>query len=189
MEDNELEVVDKTTEDNQDEETTNVDETEVEETIEEDELEDDSDTPSLEDYKELQKKTKTLQAQKEHWRKKAETFKTNVNNQSTEVSNDKLSNKNNTEQINQSEIIELSRLAARGYSDEDIELLRDIKSLKGLNSLAEATDTPLFKANKEQREKEERSRKSQLKPSISGRMFSDGKEVTKDDLKKAWLGK
>ena len=159
--------------------------------IEEEEVEDIEidDTPTLEDFEKAQKAIKTLKAQKEHWRKKANTQV--VADKPIEKKEEKKpeSKKSNTEQVNSSEIVELSRLAARGYSDEEMELLKDIKNLKGYNNLTEAIESPLFKANKEQKELEQKKAKAQLPPSGRSSIFKEGQEPTKDDLKKAWLGK
>lgn len=159
---------------------------EIEEEVEEVVLDDD--TPTLEDFEAAQKAIKTLKAQKEHWKKKAEQVKPNEPIEKKEEKKPELK-KTNTEQISSSEIVEMSRLAARGYSDEEMDLLKDIKNLKGLNNLTEAIESPLFKATKEQKELEAKKAKAQLPPSGRSTLFKDGKEPTKEDLKNAWLGK
>ena len=65
------EIVEETTETNDELEETTEEETEEVETEEEETNEDDSDSPTLEDYKRIEKELKTLKAQKDHWRKKA----------------------------------------------------------------------------------------------------------------------
>ena len=140
------------------------------------------------DAAEAKKALQTATAQKAHWKKKFEK----ANQVKPEEKKDEKKpeiKKTNTEQVNSSEIVELSRLAARGYTDEEMELLKDIKNLKGLNSLTEAIESPLFKANKEQKEIEAKKAKAQLPPSGRSSIFKEGQEPTKDDLKKAWLGK
>ena len=140
------------------------------------------------DAAEAKKALQTATAQKAHWKKKFEKAVTQVKPE--EKKDEKpVSKKSNTEQVNSSEIVELSRLAARGYTDEEMELLKDIKNLKGYNNLTEAIESPLFKANKESKEAEAKKSKAQLPPSGRSSIFKEGQEPTKDDLKKAWLGK
>ena len=143
------------------------------------------------DAAEAKKALKTAMAQKAHWKTKFE--KAGQVKAEVEVEKKKekkpQSKKSNTEQVNSSEIVELSRLAARGYTDEEMELLKDIKNLKGYNNLTEAIESPLFKANKEQKELEVKKAKAQLPPSGRSSIFKEGQEPTKDDLKNAWLGK
>ena len=146
------------------------------------------DSPTLEDFEKAQKAIQTLKAQKEHWKTKFnKASQAKPVEEKKEVKSE--SKKSNTEQVNPSEIVELSRLAARGYSDEEMELLKDIKNLKGYNNLTEAIESPLFKANKEQKEIEAKKAKAQLPPSGRSSVFKEGQEPTREDLKKAWLGK
>jgi len=177
MEDNEKnEVIDETIDEGQEEVT------EVEETTDEPNSDDDSSGPTSEDYEALKKEAETLKAQKEHWRKKA----TSKPKEKEEI---KETNKINTEQIRETDVIELARLASKGYSDEEISLLRDIKSLKGLNNLSDAINTPLFKANLKEKEDLDKRDKASLGASNKPLTYSGGKEPKKEDLKKAWLGK
>jgi len=144
------------------------------------------------DAAEAKKALKTAMAQKAHWKKKATQVKPEPEVKKPEEKKEKQpeSKKNiNSEQISSSEIVEMSRLAARGYTDEEMELLKDIKNLKGLNNLTEAIESPLFKSHKEQKEIEAKKNKAQLPPSGGSRIFKEGQETTKDDLKNAWLGK
>lgn len=163
------------------------DEKELEEEVEDVELEDD--TPTLEDFEKAQKAIKTLKAQKEHWRKKATQVESKPIEKEEKKEKQPESKKSNAEQVSSSEIVEMSRLAARGYSDEEMDLLKDIKNLKGLNNLTEAIESPLFKATKEQKEIEAKKEKAQLPPSGRSTIFKDGKKLTDEDLKNAWLGK
>lgn len=148
---------------------------------------------TTDDAVEAKKAFKTTSAQKNHWKTKFEKASTQVEPKKEEKKQEEkkpeIKKNNNSEQISSSEIVEMSRLAARGYTDEEMELLKDIKNLKGLNNLTEAIDSPLFKANKEQKELEAKKAKAQLPPSSRSSLFKDGQEPTKDDLKKAWLGK
>jgi len=142
------------------------------------------------DAAEAKKALKTAMAQKAHWKTKFTKAVTQVKpEEKKEEKKPVESKKPNTEQVNSSEIVELSRLAARGYTDEEIDLLKDIKNLKGLNSLTEAIESTLFKANKEQKELEVKKAKAQLPPSGRSSIFKEGQEPTKEDLKNAWLGK
>lgn len=174
MEDNEK--VEETTEKNDEE----LEETEAEEVEEEtnEEEETDDDTPSSEDYEALQKKLKTIEAQKEHWRKKATSKPKNEETKKT-----------NTEQVKETDIIELARLASKGYSDEEISLLKDIKSVKRLGNLSEAIETPLFKANLKEKQEREKKEKASLNASNKPLSYKSGKEPSNEDLKKAWTGK
>lgn len=143
------------------------------------------------DAAEAKKAIKTAMAQKAHWKgkfEKAGQVKAEVKEEKKEEKKPELK-KNNSEQISSSEIVEMSRLAARGYTDEEMDLLKDIKNLKGLNNLTEAIESPLFKSHKEQKEIEAKKNKAQLPPSGGSRIFKEGQEPTKDDLKNAWLGK
>lgn len=146
------------------------------------------------DAAEAKKAIKTAMAQKTHWKtkfEKAKQVEPKVEDKKQEEKKEKQpeSKKNNSEQISSSEIVEMSRLAARGYTDEEMELLKDIKNLKGLSNLTEAIESPLFKSHKEQKELELKKAKAQLPPSGRSTIFKEGQEPTKDDLKKAWLGK
>lgn len=179
MKDNELEVEVEETE--TDEETQVEEETTDEDTQDEDTQEDDAnDTPTLEDYNELEKKLKTLEAQKAHWRKKASVKETK---QEEQVKTENI-NKDN-KQTSEAELIELARLASK-YSDEDIELLKEIKEIKKLDKLSDAVNTPFFKINLDKRKAEELKAKASLGTS---KTLRSSKGDTVDDLKKAWLGK
>lgn len=170
MEDNEKleEVIDETIEETQEEVN------EVEETTDGDSSDD---TPTVEDYERIRKENETLKAQKEHWRKKVEK----LSSKKEEIK------ETNQEQLSESALLELSRLAPK-YSDEDIQLLKEIKALKGLKSLTEAEQTQFFKASVEQKQAEEKKRKAQLPASKGGARFIKD-EGSLEELKKAWLGK
>jgi hypothetical protein len=138
MEDNEKEVIDETIEETQ-EEVTEVEETEDDE--------DNSNIPSLEDYEALKKKAETLEAQKEHWRKKA----------SIEA---KPLQTNKTDGISEEQLLKMAKIAS-SIDNEDLEVLKTIVG----DSIADKVDNPLFKAYKEAKEKKKRSEASSLKPS------------------------
>ena len=176
MEDNEKEV-EETTEKNDELETETEEETlEDEETNEEDE--DDSDVPSLEDYEALQKKLKTIEAQKEHWRKKAT---------SKPLEKKEDINKVNQENPDFEETMDVRFLKRDGYSEEDIEKLRIIKAgyaSKGKNiSLLDAVNDDLFKSIEEKRKLEEKKNKAQLSSSGKPLTYSK-KEMTPDEFEK-----
>jgi len=178
MEDNEKEV-EETTETNDEleeteeenlEEETNEEETEEEQT--------DSDSPTLEDYEKLQKKLKTIEAQKEHWRKKAT---------SKPLEKKEDINKVNQENPDFEETMDVRFLKRDGYSEEDIEKLRIIKAgyaSKGKNiSLIDAVNDELFKSIEEKRKLEEKKNKAQLSSSGKPLTYSK-KEMTPDEFEK-----
>ena len=179
MEDNEKEVEETTSESETNDE---VETTDVEETEEDNEDDNEDGTPTIEDYQKLKKEAETLKAQKEHWRKKA-------NLKATEKETKEEINKPNTEQVKETDIIELARLASKGYSDEEISLLKDIKTLKGFDNLAEAINTPLFKANLKEKEEREKKEKASLNASGKPLVYKSGKEPSREELKKAWTGR
>ena len=177
MEDNEKEVEETTEKNDEELETETEEETlEDEETNEEDE--DDSDVPSLEDYEALQKKLKTIEAQKEHWRKKAT---------SKPLEKKEDINKVNQENPDFEETMDVRFLKRDGYSEEDIEKLRIIKAgyaSKGKNiSLLDAVNDDLFKSIEEKRKLEEKKNKAQLSSSGKPLTYSK-KEMTPDEFEK-----
>ena len=172
MEDNEKEV-EETTETNDEleeteeenlEEETNEEETEEEQT--------DSDSPTLEDYEKLQKKLKTIEAQKEHWRKKAQT---------SQPKGEELKKSNETN-VSEEDLIRTARLASQ-LDDDDLEVL---KTLGG--SLAEKINNPLFKAYKENKVKKQKSESASLKPS-NGILSPKAKPNMTPEEHKAWVKK
>ena len=178
MEDNENKV-EETTETNDEleeteeenlEEETNEEETEEEQT--------DSDSPTLEDYEKLQKKLKTIEAQKEHWRKKAT---------SKPLEKKEDINKVNQENPDFEETMDVRFLKRDGYSEEDIEKLRIIKAgyaSKGKNiSLIDAVNDELFKSIEEKRKLEDRKNKAQLSSSGKPLTYSK-KEMTPEEFEK-----
>lgn len=178
MEDNENKV-EETTETNDEleeteeenlEEETNEEETEEEQT--------DSDSPTLEDYEKLQKKLKTIEAQKEHWRKKAT---------SKPLEKKEDINKVNQENPDFEETMDVRFLKRDGYTEEDIEKLRIIKAgyaSKGKNiSLIDAVNDDLFKSIEEKRKLEDRKNKAQLSSSGKPLTYSK-KEMTPDEFEK-----
>ena len=182
MEENEKEVEETTTTNDEleenEEETSNEESEDYSEDLEEEDNEDGS--PTIEDYQKLKKEAETLKAQKEHWRKKAQTSKPIEKEETKET---------NTEQVRETDVIELARLASRGYSDEEISLLKDIKTLKGLNNLADAIETPLFKANLKEKQDREKRDKASLNASGKPLAYKSGKEPSREELKKAWTGR
>jgi hypothetical protein len=139
--------VEETTETNDEElETTEDESTEEVDELEEETNEDD-DTPSTSDYDELQKKLKTIEAQKEHWRKKA-----------TSKPKEKEELKTNDDYLTRDEAI----LLTKGYDEDDIQQL---KRVAGDNNLIEASKDPMFKAYKREKEQKEKSSKAQLSSS------------------------
>ena len=152
------------------EEETNEEETEEEQT--------DSDSPTLEDYEKLQKKLKTIEAQKEHWRKKAT---------SKPLEKKEDINKVNQENPDFEETMDVRFLKRDGYSEEDIEKLRIIKAgyaSKGKNiSLIDAVNDDLFKSIEEKRKLEEKKNKAQLSSSGKPLTYSK-KEMTPDEFEK-----
>lgn len=157
MEDNENKV-EETTETNDEE----LEETEAEEVEEEtnEEDEDDSDVPSLEDYEALQKKLKTIEAQKEHWRKKATS-------KPLEKKED-IKKTNNQDYLTRDEAI----LLTKGYDEDD---LQNLKRIAGDRNLVEATKDPLFVAYKRDKEQKEKQNKAQL--GASGKLTRGQKPV------------
>ena len=179
MEDNENKV-EETTETNDELETETEEENLEEETNEEETEEEqtDSDSPTLEDYEKLQKKLKTIEAQKEHWRKKAT---------SKPLEKKEDINKVNQENPDFEETMDVRFLKRDGYSEEDIEKLRIIKAgyaSKGKNiSLLDAVNDDLFKSIEEKRKLEEKKNKAQLSSSGKPLTYSK-KEMTPDEFEK-----
>jgi|BioPla2DNA2_1021312.scaffolds.fasta_scaffold110178_2 hypothetical protein len=184
MEDNENKV-EETTETNDELEETEELETEELETEEleteeesDEEDEDDSDVPSLEDYEALQKKLKTIEAQKEHWRKKAT---------SKPLEKKEDIKKTNQENPDFEEAMDVRFLKRDGYTEEDIEKLRIIKAgyaSKGKNiSLIDAVNDELFKSIEEKRKLEDRKNKAQLSSSGKPLTYSK-KEMSPEEFEK-----
>jgi hypothetical protein len=126
---------------------------EIEESLDEnlDETLEETDGPSLEDYNEAQAKLKELEEKnKQLYARLKKTEQPNKNNK--------------TESLNEEQLIKLSRVAST-LDDDDLEVLKTING----SSLSEKMENPLFKAYKEQKTREERSKASALKPSSAGR--------------------
>jgi hypothetical protein len=184
MKDNENKVEETTETNDELEETTEtndeLEETEELETEEEsdEEDEDDSDVPSLEDYEALQKKLKTIEAQKEHWRKKAT---------SKPLEKKEDIKKTNQENPDFEEAMDVRFLKRDGYTEEDIEKLRIIKAgyaSKGKNiSLIDAVNDELFKSIEEKRKLEDRKNKAQLSSSGKPLTYSK-KEMSPEEFEK-----
>lgn len=125
----------------------------VEETI--DEVEEDANIPTLEDYKALEKKAATLEAQKEHWRKKAEPA---LKSAPAET------NKPNTnDSISRDEVY----LITKGIPLEVLDEAKLVAQVKGI-SLKEAIEYPTIKAFADQLSQKEKSEKAQLGASGGG---------------------
>lgn len=121
--------------------------TDVEETVEE--TEETTDTPTLEDFYRLQKEVKTLKAQKEHFKKKAQTqTKESETLKTNQTSNDLL--------LMQKEI-----LSTKGFSDATIEQAQRLSEKLGI-SIIEAVKDPLISTFAEKDAIEEKKRKAQL---------------------------
>jgi hypothetical protein len=181
MEDNEKEVEETTEKNDEELETETEEETlEDEETNEEETEEEqtDSDSPTLEDYEKLQKKLKTIEAQKEHWRKKAT---------SKPLEKKEDINKVNQENPDFEETMDVRFLKRDGYTEEDIEKLRIIKAgyaSKGKNiSLIDAVNDELFKSIEEKRKLEDRKNKAQLSSSGKPLTYSK-KEMSPEEFEK-----
>lgn len=180
MEDNENKV-EETTETNDEELETETEEENLEEETNEEETEEeqtDSDSPTLEDYEKLQKKLKTIEAQKEHWRKKAT---------SKPLEKKEDINKVNQENPDFEETMDVRFLKRDGYTEEDIEKLRIIKAgyaSKGKNiSLIDAVNDELFKSIEEKRKLEDRKNKAQLSSSGKPLTYSK-KEMSPEEFEK-----
>lgn len=168
MEDNENKV-EETTETNDEE----LEETEAEEVDEETNEEDNDDgTPTIEDYQRLKKEAETLKAQKEHWRKKAQT---------SQPKGEELKKSNETN-VSEEDLIRTARLASQ-LDDDDLEVL---KTLSG--SLTEKINNPLFKAYKENKVKKQKSESASLKPS-NGILAPKVKPNMTLEEHKAWVKK
>lgn len=116
------------------------------------------DVPTLEDYRNLEKKAKTLEAQKEHWKKKAAT------------ASQEAANKPPTAGISREEIL----LITKGVPEEVIEEAREIAESKGI-SLAEAIKRPSIVALQEKIEADAKRAKAQL-----GASSGSGSDTTVD---------
>ena len=164
MKENEKEVIDTPVEETQEE---------VNEVEETNDVED-SNAPTLEDYETLKKKAETLEAQKEHWRKKAEAEKQKP-----------LIKTNETESNDEERLLRLAKIANQ-VDDEDLEVLKTING----SSLEEKLKNPAFVAFKAQKDKKKRSEASALKPSGSNVVFGDKNlnkpGITPEEHKKLW---
>lgn len=151
MEDNELQ-----------EQVIDSEETQTEETQTDDVVEDDAyANKTIEDFKELEKKAKTLEQQKEHWRKKATQSQT----KETPLKTNETSNG-----LTREEVI----LIAKGVSEDVINEAHDVARAKGI-TLSEAMKTPLISAFIREKEAEEKRSKAQL-----GSSNYSGKTGSKD---------
>ncbi len=162
---------------NEIEETTEAPVEETQEQVSEEVEEVADDTPTLEDYNELQKKFKTIEAQKEHWRKKAEEKKLEAPKAKEETPD--VSDKYLTR--------EEAILITKGTRPEVLEEAKLVASAKNI-SLVEALEYPTIKSFNAELDRKERSAKAQLGTSSSG-SSNYGKPVDKmsdDEHKAAW---
>jgi len=159
MEDNDL----------QEEVETQVEETETTE-VEETES---NDTPTLEDYEALKKKLKTIEAQKDHWRKKAETPKLE--------SKQKETLQTNNEYLTRDEAV----LLAKGYDEEDLAKLNMLANGK---KLTEVANDEMFIAWKEKKDEKLKVAKAQLgsSKSLTTKTSKPVSEMTPEEHKAYW---
>jgi hypothetical protein len=182
MKDNEQ--VEETTEKNDEEleETETEEEESNEEELEDEEDEEDDEEDNSEDVDELKKKLKTAQAQKEHWRKKANLKPDKSKDKSKEEIN-KPSKQN--DEIEES--MDIRFLKRDGFTDEDIDKLKIIKAGYAANgkdvSLIDATNDELFKSIVEKKKLQEKKEKAQLSP--SGKPIShSNKKMSPEEFEK-----
>lgn len=148
MEENELEVVD----------------TPVEETQEEVNTEEETnDTPTVEDYLKLKKEAETLKAQKEHWRKKAETIK---------ESKPLIKETNEPQSLTREEAI----LYAKGYTEDEVALAIKLAAINSVTPL-KASEDEYFKTVVEKRLSKEKSEKASLGASSGGGRVKSEKPI------------
>ena len=178
MEDNEKEVEETTNESetNDEELETNDEDTQDEDTNEED---NEDGTPTIEDYQKLKKEAETLKAQKEHWRKKAQTSRPEKKGEELKKSNEK--------DVDFEESMDIRFLKRDGYTEEEIEKLKIIKAGYSSNgkviSLLDAVNDDLFKSIVESKKLQEKKDKAQL--SSSGKPLSySKKEMTPEEFEK-----
>jgi len=163
MEENEKEVVE-----------TEVEETETTE-VEETEEETDVESPTLEDYQALKKKADTLQAQKEHWRKKA--TQTPPIKKESEI----LQTKN--EYLTREEAV----LLAKGYDEEDLARLNVLAKADG-KKVNEVVNDEMFIAWKEKKDEKIKAQKAQLGSSKSStsKTSKPVSQMTPEEHKAYW---
>jgi hypothetical protein len=176
MEDNEKEVEETTSESETNDE---VETTDVEETEEDNEDDNEDGTPTIEDYQKLKKEAETLKAQKEHWRKKAQTSRPEKKGEELKKSNEK--------DVDFEESMDIRFLKRDGYTEEEIEKLKIIKAGYSSNgkviSLLDAVNDDLFKSIVESKKLQEKKDKAQL--SSSGKPLSySKKEMTPEEFEK-----
>lgn len=148
------EVIDETIDEGQEEVN------EVEETTGEPYSDDDS-TVYLEDYKKLKKENETLKAQKEHWRKKAETKSQPLKTNETQPSF-----------LSREEAI----LFAKGYTEEEVDLANKLAKVNGTSILVAVEDNYL-KSLRAERLRKERSEKAALPASNGAGKFKTTKPI------------
>ena len=135
-----------------------VTETEVEETPVE---ETDSDVPTLEDYRELEKKNKMLY---ERVKKAEGTLKSSSQN-----TNQKLTEAGLTKE----EVI----LYSKGYTDEEVQLAKKLAAVEGTNPLVISESDDYFKSKVSVRKERERSETASLGASTGGNKMKPKKSV------------
>ena len=149
-------------EDEKVEETIEVNDSENVEEVSTDEVDDN--TPTLEDYQELQKKNKELyeRAKKAEAQVKAKK----------EVLESKKTNNETQSGLTREEAI----LYAKGYSDDEVQLANKLALVNGTTPL-KAIEDEIFKAKVNQRLKKERAEKAALPSSSGGSRFTPDKPV------------
>ena len=152
----------------QEEVETQVEETETTE-VEETES---NDTPTLEDYEALKKKLKTIEAQKDHWRKKAETPKELKAKETLQTNN---------EYLTRDEAV----LLAKGYDEEDLAKLNMLANGK---KLTEVANDEMFIAWKEKKDEKVKTSKAQLGSSKSSttKTSKPVSEMTREEHMAYW---
>jgi hypothetical protein len=147
-----------------------------EETTEED-LADDA---SPEDYKEYwEKKVKTLEAQKNHWKKKATQ---DTPDKKPDIKKD--TNKN--ESLSSDDVISLATIVASGVHPDVLKEARDLAKLKGI-SVKDALELPTVKAYAKEIQEATKKEKAQLSASGGSSVYQDFKKpLTPEEHRKLW---
>lgn len=151
-------------------------ESQVEETETTDEGEEtNEDAPTLEDYQKLKKERETLLAQKEHWKKKA---------QSTPLEKTETINQTNNEYLTRDEAVLLSK----GYDEEDLARLNLLAKADG-KKLNEVVNDEMFIAWKEKKDNLVKAQKAQLGSSkgSTSKTSKPVSQMTPEEHKAYWL--
>lgn len=154
-----------------------MEENELEEVVEETTVEVPEEGASEEDFKEYwEKKTKTLEAQKAHWKGKYEKA-----TQATPQKEPEL--KTNNEYLTREEAV----LLAKGYDEEDLNRLNLLAKADG-KKLTEVVNDEMFVAWKEKKDDKVKAVKAQLGSSKSSTSKSSKSvsEMTPEEHKAYW---